>query len=51
MFLSESMPYSVYSIIGEHLLTSEGRELDLSNFSNGVYIVHTQLGTFKLVKH
>ncbi len=49
--LSESQSFSVYSITGELLLISEGSLLDLSDFSNGVYVVHTQFGTFKLVKH
>ncbi|MGB2128525.1 MAG: carbohydrate binding domain-containing protein [Flavicella sp.] len=51
VFLSESVPYSLHKITGEVLLKSHGDYLDLSLFTDGVYILHTQMGAFKIVKY
>lgn len=49
--LSETVNYELYNVLGVLVLKGNNNELDLSDFSTGIYILKTGKGEQRLIKH
>ena len=45
MNLNENFVIELYSVVGELLMLTKNKKIDLSNFENGVYILKAKQGS------
>lgn len=47
--LSEETPWTLYSVLGEHIMTGTDKKINLSNFEKGMYVLKAGDKTIKVV--
>ncbi len=50
IYLSESIAYKLYDILGTLVKQGKGKSIDLSTYSNGIYILESKTKRIKIVK-
>ena len=49
LYISEEVEYEIYSISGNKIMSGEGKEINVSNYERGVYIIKTPIGSSQFV--
>jgi hypothetical protein len=50
VYLSGNIEYKIYNVLGTFLMQGKGKLIDLSAYSNGIYILESEHSRTKIIK-